>query len=51
MFAFYPVALPFFLVHAECPGPIIDILIFHVDLCKTVCIPLSRFSFEVIGLY
>lgn len=49
MFAFYPVALPFFLVHAECPGPkFIDI---HLDLCKIFCIPFSGFSFVVLGLY
>ena len=48
MFAFYPVALPFILVHAECPGPNIDI---HVDLCKIFCIPFSRFSVVVLGLY
>ena len=37
-------ALSFFSVYAECCGPNIDILIFHVGL-KTVCVPVSGFSF------
>ena len=37
-------------VYAERPGPNVDILIFHLGL-KTVCIPVSGFSFVVLSRY